>query len=98
MAYSKVRIWDHEDHLRRALSKRGIATIKQQYDYKNITLKKVYVGDKVIVPGNRIGKVHLIDEDDVICVELDPTSDLLHEFNRDEVIIYKKNKKNKKRS
>lgn len=94
-ASNRNKIWDHEDHLRRAVIKRGLATIGQAYEHKTIE-KKVYVGDKVMTPNGK-GRVRVIDEDDTICVELDPESNILHEFNRNEVAIYKKDKKKKKR-
>lgn len=89
-------LWDHEAHLKRAFSKRGIATIGQAVELKKISLKQIYVGDKVMTPLGS-GKVRIIDEDDTICVDIDPESDVLHEFDRKEVYLFKGAKKKKRR-
>ncbi len=94
---NRHNIWDHEKHLKRAAGKRGLFIAPDISYSRKIDLREVYTGDKVIVPGNRIGKVRLIDEDDTICVDIDDDADVLYEFDRKEVMLYKRPKKKKRR-
>jgi hypothetical protein len=87
----KPEIWDHQKHLDRAFSKRGISFGSMPLDIKP-SLKRVYTGDKVMTPMGK-GRVALIDEDDVVCVDIDKDSPVLYEFDRAQVSIYKGKKK-----
>jgi hypothetical protein len=93
----KAQIWDHDFHLKRAAQYNGYnrsSIIRPAVVHAPI-IKCVCVGDKVSTPKG-IGKVRIIDDDDTICVDIDPTSDVLYEFSRKEVVLYQKRANRKK--
>jgi hypothetical protein len=80
--YSRIRDMTYKYEV--GFSSKKTATAFSTYDAWIVDKTQIRVGDYVDTPKGR-GKVYIIDED-VYCVELDPTSDILHEFTLDEIV------------